>query len=383
MALVYVERDNTSDGTPDGTPDEGDLGGWADAARAVLPAGVWGYLQGGSGAERTLRANRSAFDRVALRPRVLVDVSAVSLATTLLGAPLAVPFGVAPMAYHRLAHPDGEVASAGAAGGVGGLFVSSMFASRTFAEMAAATAGPRWLQLYWLRARAALEDVVARAEDAGFAALVLTVDAPRVASRPRDARSAFALPDDVRAVNVDPAVMDAAHVAAPGSSAIQVHSRERFDASVTWADLPWLRARTSLPLVLKGVATAEDARLAVEHGVDAVVVSNHGGRQLDAAVPSLAALPEVVDAVPAGYPVLLDGGVRRGSDVFVALALGASAVLVGRPVLWGLAASGRDGAAAVLELLRDQLEEVMVLAGRPTIASIDRTAVAVSRTPWT
>jgi 4-hydroxymandelate oxidase len=377
MAVVGFEGDRAPE-----PADEGDLGGWADAARAALPDDVWGYLYGGSGAERTLRANRAAFDRVALRPRFLVDVSAVSLATTVFGVPWAVPFGVAPMAYHRLAHPEGEVASAAAAGAVGGAFVSSMFASRSFADVAAATTGPRWLQLYWLRNRDALADVVARAEEAGFGALVLTVDAPRVANRPRDARSAFALPDDVQAVNVDPAVMDSTHAAEAGTSAIQNHSRQRFDPTVTWADLPWLRARTSLPLLLKGVLTAEDARLAADAGVDGLVVSNHGGRQLDAAVPSLDALPEVVAAVPASMPVLLDGGVRRGSDVFAALALGARAVLVGRPVLWGLAASGAGGATAVLEQLRDQLEECLVLAGRRSVPEIDRSAVAVRPGGW-
>jgi 4-hydroxymandelate oxidase len=380
MAVVWVER---SDGTPEPeAPDEGDLGAVAAAARALLPPDVWGYLQGGSGAERTLRANRAAFDRVALRPRVLVDVGTISLHTSLFGVEWQVPFGVAPMAYHRLAHPDGEVGSAAAAGAVGGLFVSSIFASRTFADIAAATAGPRWHQLYWLRDRDALADVVARAEEAGCGALVLTVDAPRVASRPRDLGSSFVLPEDVQAVNVDPAVMGSTHAAAAGTSALQRHSQERFDPSVTWTDLPWLRARTSLPLLLKGVLTGPDARLAVEHGIDGLIVSNHGGRQLDAAVPSLYALPEVVDAVPPEVPVLLDGGIRRGSDVFAALALGARAVLVGRPVLWGLAASGQAGATAVLELLRDQLEECMMLAGRPAVGSLDRSAVVVSSTGW-
>jgi 4-hydroxymandelate oxidase len=380
MAVVWVER---SGGAPEPeAADEGDLGAVAAAARALLPPDVWGFLQGGSGAERTLRANRAAFDRVALRPRVLVDVGTISLRTSLFGVEWGVPFGIAPMAYHRLAHPDGEVASAAAAGAVGGLFVSSIFASRTFADIAAATAGPRWHQIYWLRNRDALADVVARAEEAGYGALVLTVDAPRVASRPRDLDSSFVLPDDIQAVNVDPAVMGSTHAAAAGTSAIQRHSAERFDPSITWTDLPWLRARTSLPLLLKGVLTAPDARLAVEHGVDGLIVSNHGGRQLDAAVPSLHALPEIVDAVPADVPVLLDGGIRRGSDIFAALALGARAVLVGRPVLWGLAASGRAGATAVLELLRDQLEECMMLAGRPAIGSLDRGAVEIGSTSW-
>jgi 4-hydroxymandelate oxidase len=377
MAVVWVERG--ADATQPGEPDEGDLAGFAAAARALLPPDVWGFVQGGSGAERTLRANRAAYDRVALRPRVLVDVSSVSLRTSVFGVDWQVPLGVAPMAYHRLMHAEGEVASAGAAGAAGALFVASMFASRTFAEIAAATAGPRWLQLYWLRDRDAFAGVLARAEEAGFGALVLTVDAPRVASRPRDLGSSFVLPDDVRAVNVDPAVMGDTHAAAAGTSAIQRHSAGQFDPRITWSDLPWLRARTSLPLVLKGVLTAEDAGLAVEHGVDGLVVSNHGGRQLDSAVPSLDALAEVVDAVPASVPVLVDGGVRRGSDVLAALALGARAVLIGRPVLWGLAAAGRQGATQVLELLRDQLEECMMLAGRASVGAIDRDAVTVAR----
>lgn len=376
MAVVWVEPGGPAE------PDEGGLGDVAAAARRALPPDVWGFLQGGSGAERTLRSNRAAFDRVALRPRVLVDVAEISLRTSVFGVDWTVPFGVAPMAYHRLAHPEGEVASAGAAGAVGAAFVSSIFASRTFADMAAATAGPRWQQLYWLRDRDALADVVARAEDTGAGALVLTVDAPRVAARPRDLASSFVLPDDIRAVNVDPAVMGSTHAAAAGTSAIQRHSAERFDQAVTWADLPWLRARTSLPLLLKGVLTQEDARLAVEHGVDGLIVSNHGGRQLDAALPSLDALPPIVDAVPPSVPVLVDGGVRRGSDVFAALALGARAVLVGRPVLWGLAAGGQAGATAVLTQLRDQLEECLLLAGRPAIDSLDRTAVAVNSSGW-
>lgn len=380
MAVVWVEREGTA--VEPGEPDEGGLGTVAAAARAALPADVWGYLQGGSGAERTLRSNRAAFDRVALRPRVLVDVAEISLRTSLFGVDWGVPFGVAPMAYHRLTHPEGEVASAGAAGAVGAAFVSSIFASRTFADMAAATTGPRWQQLYWLRNRDALADVVARAEESGAGALVLTVDAPRVAARPRDLASSFVLPDDIQAVNVDPAVMGSTHAVAAGTSAIQRHSAERFDQSITWTDLPWLRARTSLPLLLKGVLTEEDARLAVEHGVDGVIVSNHGGRQLDAALPSLDALPAIVDAVPASVPVLVDGGVRRGSDVFAALALGARAVLIGRPVLWGLAAGGQAGATAVLESLRAELEECMLLAGRPSIDTLDRTAVAVNPSGW-
>ncbi|KAA2257279.1 alpha-hydroxy-acid oxidizing protein [Solihabitans fulvus] len=350
---------------------------YAEFARASLSAEVWGFVQGGSGAEWTLAANRAAYDRVRLRTRVLTDVSRCDLGTTVLGARLASPLGVAPMAYHRLAHPDGELATAAAAGATGSLFVVSIFASETIEDIAAAATGPLWLQLYWLRQREILVDLIRRAEAAGYGALVLTVDAPRVGRRLRDLRNAFALPQDVRAVNIAEPVMAASHESADGTSAIERHSREQFDQTVTWSDLAWLRERSSLPLVLKGILTAEDARLAVEHGVDAVVVSNHGGRQLDGAVPSLDALPEVVAAVAGRLPVLVDGGVRTGGDVFKSLALGACAVLVGRPVLWGLAHSGAAGAGAVLGLLREELDNCMALAGRPTLADIDSSAVVL------
>jgi 4-hydroxymandelate oxidase len=345
------------------------------AARSRLPADVWDYLAGGSGAEVTLAGNRAAFDRLALRPRVLVDVSRCELAVELLGSRLAAPIGVAPMAYHRLAHPDGEVATARAAGAAGLLLVVSPFASRTVAEIAAAARGPLWIQLYWLRQREALVDLLARAEAAGFRAVVLTVDTPRVGRRLRDLRNGFGLPDGVVAANIDPAVMAGTDRGRPGESAIERHSREQFDPSLSWRDLAWLRERTRLPVVLKGVVTAEDARLAAQHGVAGVIVSNHGGRQLDGAVASLDALPEVVEAVAGQCPVLLDGGVRTGADVVKALALGARAVLVGRPVLWGLAHAGADGARAVLELLVTELEQVLALAGRPRAADVDRSLV--------
>ncbi|MFF3067751.1 alpha-hydroxy acid oxidase [Kitasatospora sp. NPDC057904] len=354
------------------------LAGIERAARAHLPREIWDFIEGGSGAERTLAANREAFSRYAFRPRTLVDVSACSPATTLLGSPLALPVGIAPMAYHRLVDPEGETATARAAGAAGALLVAGMFASRTLEDITAAATGPVWLQLYWLRERAALAALVERAEAAGISALVLTVDAPRIGRRLRDLRNGFAIPPAVRAVNLDPALMAASHRAASGSSGIADHAREQFDPSLTWADLGWLRERTRLPLVLKGVLAAEDARLAVEHGVDAVVVSNHGGRQLDGAVPALAALPEVADAVPGTLPVLLDGGVRTGADIALALALGAAAVLIGRPAFWGLATGGEAGVRRVLDLLHDELEHTLALLGRPRLADLDRSAV----TPW-
>jgi 4-hydroxymandelate oxidase len=249
--------------------------------------------------------------------------------------------------------------------------VVSPFASRTVEEIAAATTGPLWLQLYWLRQRKVLEDLIDRAEAAGYRAIVLTVDTPRVGRRLRDLRNGFALPPQVRAASIDPAVMAGTGASRAGESAIERHSREQFDPSLSWRDLGWLRERTRLPVVIKGVLTAEDARLAVEHEVAAVVVSNHGGRQLDGAVASLDALPEVVRAVAGRCPVLLDGGVRTGVDVVKALALGARAVLVGRPVLWGLANAGADGARAVLELLVTEFDQALVLCGRPRLADLD------------
>lgn len=348
-------------------------------ARERLPADVWAFLAGGSGSESLISGARQALDRIRLRPSVLVDVSRCDSATTLLGDALAAPLGVAPMAYHRLCHPQGEVATARAAGEQGVLYIASMFASRTLEETAEATTGPSWLQLYWLRQREVLLGLVARAEAAGYGALVLTVDAPRVARRLRDLRHGFALPEDIRAANLDPAVMAATHGSRPGDSGIARHSREQFDASITWSDLDWLREQTRLPLVLKGILTAEDARRAVAHGVAGIVVSNHGGRQLDHAIPSMEALPTIVDAVAGQCAVLVDGGIRTGIDVLKALALGADAALVGRPVLWGLTCGGQAGAAAVLGLLREELTEAMELSGRPTVASLDRSLLAVDR----
>ncbi|WP_432082101.1 alpha-hydroxy acid oxidase [Streptomyces sp. WAC 04229] len=336
-------------------------------ARERLPGPVWDFLAGGSGTESMLSAGRDALDRIRLRPRCLVDVSDCDPRTSLLGADLAAPLGIAPMAYHRLAHDEGESATARAAGEAGALFTVSMFASRTLEEIAAAATGPLWLQLYWLRRRRPMLDLVRRAEEAGYRALVLTVDAPRVARRPRDVRNGFAVPDGIRAVNIDPSVMSSSHTDRPGESAVARHSREQFDPSVTWEDLAWLRARTSLPLVLKGLLTKEDADLAVKHGADGIVVSNHGGRQLDFARPALEALPEISEAVSGRCPVILDGSIRHGADIAKALCLGADIVFVGRPVLWGLAHSGSAGVLAVLRVLMEEFEEVMSLMGAPRI----------------
>jgi 4-hydroxymandelate oxidase len=344
-------------------------------ARARLDDRVWDYVEGGGDGERTLADCAAAFDGFRLRPRVLVDVSHVDCATTVLGTALAAPLGVAPTAYHRLVHPDGELATAAGAGAAGALFVVSIFASQSIEDIAKAATGPLWLQLYWLRRRDVLAELAGRAEAAGYRALVLTVDAPRLGKRLRDMRNGFAIDPAVSAVNLDPDLMALTYGGRSGSSAIAEHALATFDPAVTWADLAWLRSVTRLPILLKGVLTAEDARLAIEHGAAGVVVSNHGGRQLDGAVPGLHALPEIVAAVAGTGAVLFDGGVRRGTDVFTALALGADAVLVGRPVLWALAADGGAAVTHLLTVLRAELEHTMALTGRPRREAIDATAV--------
>jgi 4-hydroxymandelate oxidase len=348
---------------------------YRSAARDRIPPDVWDFIEGGAGDELTVNSNRLAFAQVRLRPRVLVDVSACTTDTALFGAALAGPVAIAPTAYHRLVHPDGEIGTARGAGAAGALYVVSMFASQRLEDIAAAATGPLWAQLYWLRRRDVLADLVRRAAVAGCRALVLTVDAPRIGRRLRDLRNGFAVDAAAGAANLDADLMAPTHHRKAFSSAVARHAELTFDPSITWADLGWLREISDLPLLLKGVLTAEDAARAVDCGVDGLVVSNHGGRQLDRAVASLVALPEVVGAVAGRCPVLFDGGVRDGVDVFTALALGASAVLVGRPVLWALAVGGAAGVAELLDLLHAQLAHTMALTGRPTLADIDRAAV--------
>jgi 4-hydroxymandelate oxidase len=344
-------------------------------ARAAVEAAAWDYVQGGSEDEVTLQANRAAYARLRLRPRVLVDVSACELATTVLGLPVAMPILVAPTGYQCLVHPEGELASVRAAGSVGTLFVASTMATHTLEAIAAAASAPLWFQLYVYRERAITERLVRRAEAAGYRALVLTVDTPRLGRRERDLRNGFSLPPHLRMANFVSEGQAEVPEVTPGASGLAIHAAATFDTALTWEAVAWLRSITPLPLVVKGILTAEDARLAVRYGVDGVMVSNHGGRQLDSAPATLEALPEVVEAVNGACEVYLDGGIRRGTDVLKALALGARAVLVGRPVLWGLAARGEAGARHVLELLRDELELALALAGRPRLADVDGSLV--------
>ncbi len=336
------------------------------AARERLDPGAYAYYAGGSGDEQTLRANAAGYARWELRPRVLVDVDEVSTATTVLGTELSMPLLVAPTAFQRLAHPDGELAMARAAAAAGTAMCLSTLSSVTPAELAAAAPGaPQWFQLYWSRDRGFTEELLAAVVEAGFGALMLTVDFPVAGRRERDIREAFTLPDDLVSPNLPVALARRDFHAALGGVV---------DASLTWRDLEWLRSTCELPLVLKGVLTAEDALLAAEHGAAAVVVSNHGGRQLDGVPATLDVLPEVVEAA-GEVEVLVDGGIRRGTDVLKALALGARAALTGRAALWGLAVDGEEGAARVLALLREEIEIGLKLLGCRAPAEVTRAHV--------
>ncbi len=329
-------------------------------ARERLDPGAYHYYAGGAGDERTLRENVDAFARWLLRPRALVDVSAPTTATTVLGTRLSMPLLVAPVAFQRIAHPDGEPGMARAAAAAGTAMVLSTLATSTPAEVAAAAPGaPRWFQLYVFRDPGVTRALIDQAVDAGFLAIALTVDAPRLGRRERDLRTGFEVPADVTVPSF------AAAVGQP-SAGTPLDMFSRMDPSISWRDLERICADSPLPVLVKGLITGEDAALACEHGAAGVVVSNHGGRQLDGVPATIDALPEVVEAVDGRLEVLVDGGIRRGTDVVRALALGARAVLAGRAPLWGLAARGEQGAREVLELLREEIELALVLLGCQT-----------------
>jgi isopentenyl diphosphate isomerase/L-lactate dehydrogenase-like FMN-dependent dehydrogenase len=344
-------------------------------AAEKLDAGVLGYFAGGAGDELTLGDNVAAWSRWRLRPRVLVDVSEVSTAAPLLGAPASMPILVAPVAYQRLVDPEGEIGMARAAAEAGTVMCLSTLATTRPSELVAAVpAGRRWFQLYCFRDEAVTRALMDEAVASGFEAIVVTVDAPRGGNRERDLRSGFEIPEGLGVPSVTAALGSERAVTIAETFALMT-------SSFGWADLERLSAESELPVLVKGLLTAADAELAIEHGAAGVIVSNHGGRQLDRALATGDALPEVVDAVDGRGTVLVDGGIRRGVDVAVALALGADAVLVGRAPLWGLAAAGSAGAGHVLGLLRDELELALALCGCASPGELSR--AHVQRAPAT
>ncbi|MEZ5318886.1 MAG: alpha-hydroxy acid oxidase [Vicinamibacterales bacterium] len=341
-------------------------------AKGRMTQAAYDYYAGAANDELTLAENERAYTRWAIVHRVLAGVDAVDTTTTLLGTPLPCPVILAPTAFHRLGHPDGEPATARAAAAFGTILCVSTIASTSLEDVAAAAPdATRWFQLYVYRDREVTRDLIARAEAAGYRALVLTVDTPRLGRRERDLRNRFVLPDDVQIRNLERyAQRDATRW--QDSSTFNEYVHRLLDASLTWESVDWLSSVTKLPLFIKGVASPVDAALALQHGADGIVVSNHGGRQLDGSIATVDALPGIVDEVEGRVPVLVDGGVRRGTDVFKALALGATAVQIGRPYLWGLAAEGEAGVRRVLELLRDEFELAMALAGVRSVPEITR-----------
>jgi 4-hydroxymandelate oxidase len=343
-------------------------------ARKRMARAHYDYYAGGAEDERTLQGNRAGFGRYAFLPRVLVDVSRVDTTAQVLGSAVSLPVLLAPAAYQRLADADGETATARAAGAAGSLMVASTLATRSLEEIATAATGPVWFQLYVYRDRSITQRLVERAEKAGYRALVLTVDTPRLGRRERDVRSRFRLPRGITIANLAGEGDRRQSWDAQGSMA--AYANEQLDPSLTWKDVDWLRKQTRLPIVLKGIMRPDDAARAVEAGAAGVWVSNHGGRQLDAEEATIVALPGVVDSVKGRAEVYVDGGFRRGTDVLTALALGARAVLIGRPYLWGLAAAGERGVRRVLELLGEELSLSMALAGVPDLRSLDRSLVA-------
>jgi len=331
-----------------------------------LEAGVAGYFFGGAGDELTLAENVAAWQGWRLRPRALAGLKAWSTKAELLGAEVSMPVLVAPVAYQGLVDPEGEAAMARAAAAEGTVMCLSTLATMRPGPVAeAAPGGRRWFQLYCFEDEAVTRALVDEAVGCGYEAIVVTVDAPRGGNRERDRHTGFEIPEEVGVPSVEAAL-------GSGRAVTIEETFDLMDAALSWSDLGELAAECRVPVLVKGVVTAEDAVLAVEHGAAGIVVSNHGGRQLDRCIATAEALPEVVDAVEGRAPVLVDGGIRRGVDIAIALALGADAVLVGRPALWGLAVDGEAGARRVLETLRKEFELTLALCGCASPAELDR-----------
>lgn len=327
-------------------------------ARERVPHTTYEFMAGGAADEVTLRWNREAFQKIRLRPRMLTGISSVDTNITILGDQLSYPLLLAPVAYQRLMHPEGEVAAARGAAQAGAIFVMST-AATCAVEDVAATGARLWLQIYLQSDRGVTRDLVQRAEAAGVRALCLTVDTPVLGTRNRQARAKFALPADLPTPHLD----------AAGRNELSLVSMKRQPA--TWKDVDWLRSITKLPVLLKGILDDGDAQLGVEHGAAGIIVSNHGARNLDTVPATIEALPAIAERIR-GVPILLDGGIRRGTDIVKALALGANAVLIGRPYVYGLAVAGAQGVARVIAILREELETAMMLLGRASIGDLDR-----------
>ncbi|KAG0468746.1 hypothetical protein HPP92_018074 [Vanilla planifolia] len=343
------------------------------AAKKKLPKMVYDYYASGAEDEWTLKENREAFSRILFRPRILVDVSRIDITTTVLGHKISMPIMLAPSAMQKMAHPDGECATARAASASGTIMTLSTIATSSVEEVASTGAGICFFQLYVLKDRKVAEQLVRRAERAGFKALVLTVDAPLFGHREADVKNRFILPSSLTLKNFEG--LDLGKMEKTDGSALAAYFAAQLDRSLTWKDIKWLQTITSLPILVKGVLTEEDARLAIQSGAAGIIVSNHGARQLDYVPATITALEDIAKAVKGQIPVYLDGGIRRGTDIFKALALGASGVFVGRPVLFSLAVDGEAGVRKMLQMLQDEFELAMALNGCTSVKEITRNHV--------
>ncbi|GAA0139965.1 oxidoreductase [Lithospermum erythrorhizon] len=351
-------------------PEPVSVNDFQELAKRSLPKMYYDFYAGGAEDEHTLKQNVEAFHRIVFQPRVLVDVSRIDTSTTILGYKTSSPLMIAPTAMHKLAHPEGEVATAKAAAACDVIMTLSFMSTCTVEEVASSCNAVRFFQLYVYKRRDITALMVQRAENNGFKALVLTVDVPRLGRREADIKNKMILP---QLKNFEGLI--STKVVSDEGSGPEAFASEAYDLSFSWKDMEWLRSITSLPILIKGVLTSEDARKAVEVGVAGIIVSNHGGRQLDYSPATINVLEEVVLSVQGKIPVLFDGGVRRGTDIFKALCLGAQAVLVGRPVIYGLAARGERGVRQVLDMLKNELELTMALSGSCTISDISRNHV--------
>lgn len=348
-------------------------------ARERIEPHAFDFIAGGAEDEVTLGCNRTAYERITFRPRVLVDVSTVDTSTQILGRHLALPVLLAPTALQTMVHPDGELATARAAAEAGTVMVVSTLSAYTVEEIGAASDGPKWFQLYCYKEKSVTQALVQRAEAAGYEAICLTVDVPRLGRREQDLRNGFALPPGIVPRNFEDTADLASFAGADHGSIVAAYAAGLLDPGLTWDDVAWLKSTTDLPLWVKGILTPDDATLAVQAGVQGVIVSNHGGRQLDGSPATIEVLPEIREAVGEAIPLLVDGGIRRGTDVVKALALGAKAVLIGRPYLWGLGVGGESGVAQVLDMLRVEVELAMALCGCPTAEDVTPRHVELAR----
>jgi 4-hydroxymandelate oxidase len=345
------------------------------AARQWLPQDVIGFVASGAADEITLRENRRAYEDIFLRYRVLCGVEKRDLTTTLFGKKISFPVLIAPTGFHKLIHADGEIGMAQAAVEVGTVMVVSTMANTPLEEVRAAVAGPMWFQLYVYKDRGVTRSLLERAEAAGYDAIQVTVDLPVLGRREAQIRDRFGLPSQLRLANLESAGLgELSSVFA--DSGIAAYTTRMLDSSLTWKDIEWFKSICKLPMLVKGIVRGDDAKLAVESGADGIVVSNHGGRQLDTSIPTIRALPEVAEAVGDRAVVMVDGGIQRGTDVVKALALGAKAVQIGRPTLWGLAVGGQAGVERVLELLKLEFDLAMALCGCASIAEVKRDLIA-------